>query len=701
MSQPRSKNKADSEVMSAIFDLSYGLLISNDSKIFKTSRESEEFINHRLDQLFSIIKEKKKQQDQTDFINLKTNSGHTAIYYAVKMGHFAAFERLIRNGADLEIKYDGLTLRDIVKQELIKNPGDSNYKQIDNVLSGKKEINNKKYTIEHKEHNEKLLKEFEEQIQFHEKRSQTWIKRPLQQQGYKKSGGFCLGVAQMAAQAFLLTERDKDNNLIQLDHFAERVTYLSKSETIFQDIEISQQKRILLVNWAKMLLNKVKPEVFKLSAKEQQMEIEKVITDPNYRLELARTHIYKENPGVSLPIYVEADEITNMIGLSSMSRDKNLYTLSDKDKMNLEMESFFNGVEIYQQIYEQPDLTSKKWKSQTILPGMDLVPNLALEKEGGAVVVDYFSSEYNQKELSALFSKIEEISEKAKKDKYQEPIVLVLGTNNHAITIGYDPIKKAWRNIDANRIDRVNNYYSSSDIARVVQDELIKENVKNLEINIMSTAANADNTKEANIKKNIIDPLHNSPEWKNKHGKIGFFTKNKKNMMYAVGGILLGAAFLAGAVLTAGILPLITGSIVAGTIMTGVMLGIGTASALGGFAPMVKSAIDETVKADSKTSKEQKIFKKHLKTSVKAYKKREKQEEIQEQKQSFKPSTSTIAKSMNMEIKQEEKLTPKEIELITTQRKEKTVTTHSVISSPAIEFPNIKEEKESPRSRIR
>src|SRR5580704_4332127 len=62
--------------------------------------------------------------DAKKLINLKTNAGYSAIYYAVTMGNADIFHELVDNGADLTTRYDNdLTLRDIMLRKITKNVG--------------------------------------------------------------------------------------------------------------------------------------------------------------------------------------------------------------------------------------------------------------------------------------------------------------------------------------------------------------------------------------------------------------------------------------------------------------------------------------------------------------------------------------------------------------------------------------------------
>ncbi len=478
--------------------------------------------------------------DAKKLINLKTNAGYSAIYYAVTMGNADIFHELVDNGADLTTRYDNdLTLRDIMLRKITKNVGNDPYHDILAYLF-EKGIG----------YDPESLKKFKDL----KHNAQSWLINPLQQKGYQKSEGFCFGVANMGAQAFLLEERDEQGNLVHLNNFANRVNRLYESRNIFDEIEQSKHKRILLINLAK---------------KDEQIEIEKIC-------------------------------------------DK---YLNDMDKKNLEMEPFFDGVEVYQQLFQHEDMMLEKrdWFS-----AMKLVPNLALEEKGGAVIVDRFSGNYDKLEdLKALFFRIEEI---AKKKQHKSPIVLVLSANEHAITIGYDPVKQTWRNIDANCPGKMKDTNTTDRVAQNVQKQLQTSfNAKdlNLTVNILSTAANAENTR-----KNIITLLHNSKEWKNKH-KHKFFALDKEDIMLIAGILLLGSGLIAASILTGGILP---------AAMTTVMLVSGGIIAAMGFIFGVASV------GRSKLEPESDNIAKHLKTSVEDYKNKQKEKK----KQSPQPSTNKI-----------------------------------------------------------
>lgn len=249
--------------------------------------------------LFLMMDELQNHPNKTNLVNRKTAAGYTAIYYAIKKGNYKLIEQLISLGADLHATYDGFSLRDLVQQEIIKGNDPQLYMAIDQLLE-KHHV--KMNETESKRTRLNQLNGQDKEYTQHEL-TDLFVKNNYQ----KISKGYCNGVAWMGAQAFLLEDRDNENNLVHLENYARRMNYIRENQDkqLARQIDFSEHKRILLVEAAKI---KIKEE--KVPASQQQ----KYIDD-----------------------YVEK-------------------SLDAHEKTNLEISPLLNGIELFQQVYQHNEL---------------------------------------------------------------------------------------------------------------------------------------------------------------------------------------------------------------------------------------------------------------------------------------------------------------------------------------------------------
>ncbi len=404
-------------------------------------------------------------------INAKTKGGYSLIYFAAKTGNIALFNLLKDKGAKLDDTYDGQTLRDIVQQELVKIDVKDKVKPMsdNNPLRLLKEgLMEMDAALEKQQinYNKNALSNYRDMITIEEiKHTQRWIMDPMQKGGYKhKPPGYCFGISHMGAQAILLEDRDDDNELIHFNQFRARVNILRRTPNIHDELERLKHKRILLVEICK-----------------------------------------SKNPTL-----VNSDKDLDVAVQSK---------LNHLEKQILEIEPFLNGIEAFQQIEKYPNFSPYQL-IQNRIGGLELVPNIELEKHGGAVTVDHFFHQGNVKELTQLLQMIEQF---ARENDYNYPIVLTIGANAHCICIAYDPViakrhhgnpAKAWIDVDANYPDDMEKVFNANEIADLTKKQIYASqshlpqytnpnSILELDIAILATAERA-----LDIKQKIITPLH-------------------------------------------------------------------------------------------------------------------------------------------------------------------------------------------------
>lgn len=426
--------------------------------------------------------------------------------------------------------------------------------------------------------------------------SQAWIIAPIMRVGFeKKSEGYCFGVANMGAQAILLEDRDDQKELVHFDNFVKRVNLLDQERgRLYQYIENAKHKRILLVE-------KAKAEVKEPEAPQEKKKWQR--------------------------------EIDNMVDRQ----------LSDIEKKYLEMEPFLNGVEVYQQIYQHPDLYPHT-RTQHHVAGMELVPNIELEKNGGAVTADYFMFHGEDGKFLQLLRRIKDLADNG---DYNAPIVLQLSENMHSITIAYDPIKNGWINVDANRPKKMKSGHTDEEIAKLVEEQLSLNNyvsMKQIRVAILSTAARADE-----IHRKIIKPLHNSDIYKSNILKLqkekeSFFKRHKKAFL-VVGGILLGAALIVGGVFSGGILPAVVLGVAGVTVAVGSSV-LGATTSIFDYFDQKKSS-KKDVNPD-----ENYLQKQHLEMATKQYEKQQLAMKAQQDNMRIEPANKAKSETQNTTTKQ-------------------------------------------------
>lgn len=252
-------------------------------------------------------------------------------------------------------------------------------------------------------------------------RGQEWIIQQMKNLGYKSNEeGVCFGTAHMAARATIARRFNQfEDRLKKLFELAEKKVDLS------MELKRQQQERIDLISRVKQEeIKKIRDQ--QLAAKSQK-EI-KVFEDLNSEQRKA---------------------ILNKISDKMMEYES-------KQEINLnDVLAFFDGIQVFFAPHDYPDLFPiEERKGLGQASGVTsfsklILPNNLLEQK--IPETDKFSDIYNQQELSDWFASLSRLFQEPPSCDY--PIAFTLLNVNHAITIGYDPLKKdPWTLIDPNQL---------------------------------------------------------------------------------------------------------------------------------------------------------------------------------------------------------------------------------------------------------
>ncbi len=191
------------------------------------------------------------------------------------------------------------------------------------------------------------------------------------------------------------------------------------------------------------------------------------------------------------------------------------YILTEKERNLNRITHLLDGVELYFQASLYPHLfeKGKAPKTQSALLVAPLVMSIEIENQGGLEKSSSFSGVYNEKALIDYFESLRTSIENAQ-PPYEKPVALVLNNVNHAISVGFDPIKKQWIFIDANNIPT--KYFSSvQDIAKSVVGGFNESSNPDEKV-IFTTSAYATHDNNPDFKK-VIDDWKSSAPWKSLH----------------------------------------------------------------------------------------------------------------------------------------------------------------------------------------
>lgn len=251
-------------------------------------------------------------------------------------------------------------------------------------------------------------------------------------------GGVCNGVSHMGMQAILTRDLaffDKRLRLMYtpliLKIISDRKNLLTKVIATIQQTELIDKKKEEEI--IKQFANRAD---LKQKFEANQRSVKKMIELNKIKAEEEQQKLNELNTKTCINAYLQ-QKINGKIA-----------NLPEDDRLLLELETFFNGILLYQDIELFPELDDKtrdRFKLKT-----SLLTSVKLEAEGGIHKVNEacFSGVYSHGDLTQLLKSFQDDID----PEIKQPIAFLLGTINHAITIGYDPQNLCWYLIDANSL---------------------------------------------------------------------------------------------------------------------------------------------------------------------------------------------------------------------------------------------------------
>lgn len=236
--------------------------------------------------------------------------------------------------------------------------------------------------------------------------------------------------------------------------------------------------------------------------------------------------------GIQAMLANDLERFDNRLKLMKRDQENNYQLLTQPERYQNEIIPFIEGIELYFQPADYPDLFEKRKAPlvQNAYQTSAIVNSRKIEAEGGLAQCANFSGVYNKQELIGLFRLLRESVEKSD-PTYTESVPLALTNINHGISVGYDPIKKEWIFIDANKLEK----------RTILDDETMARSIMTAfgatreGMVAFSTQAYSTN-KHKQAFDAIINQWTNNPAWKEMHEPskmmAGFKGKNGGSWLF-------------------------------------------------------------------------------------------------------------------------------------------------------------------------
>lgn len=262
--------------------------------------------------------------------------------------------------------------------------------------------------------------------------NKDWLIELMEEAGYHPDpGGMCFGVANMGMQAILAQDFQTLSN--RYDKLIEIYDNLDGHLQALEMFEAEAQKppQVLAESTKSVLrdMYNLKEELPKLRKKWSD---DLLLTD---KIDFRQLKVkLKEKEETFLYDLFSKHEIKKC----NEELDYLHEILTDPEEDFL---AFFEGVEVHQQPGKHSPLFEKgvPLKQNTMLTAPVALSKKLSESGGIQRVGDRFVGAYNIDELMQYF-----ISLQKELDGIEKPIALILGSGDHAITVGYDPSLKQW-----------------------------------------------------------------------------------------------------------------------------------------------------------------------------------------------------------------------------------------------------------------
>ncbi|QMT61611.1 ankyrin repeat domain-containing protein [Legionella sp. PC997] len=267
--------------------------------------------------------------------------------------------------------------------------------------------------------------------QVRDKENKDWLVELMNESGYHPDpGGMCFGVANMGMQAILAEEFNPLEK-----RFLELINIYNERDDIRRIIDMLEKE---VVNPSQQLQEEAKKSLINtLNLDDKLREMRKIWSLDLLQVEqidfgqLKRELNRKENE------FLYAIFIKQQLEDCKKKLDSLETAFSNPER---EYMAFFEGVEIYQRPGFHGPLFEKgaQLKQDTLLSAPRVLSK-KLEQNGGISRISCFIGGYSPEELFQYF-----LTLKNELNGIKKPIALILGSGDHALTVGYDPALDQW-----------------------------------------------------------------------------------------------------------------------------------------------------------------------------------------------------------------------------------------------------------------
>ncbi|WP_454782281.1 ankyrin repeat domain-containing protein [Legionella sp. WA2022007384] len=267
--------------------------------------------------------------------------------------------------------------------------------------------------------------------QVRDKENKDWLIELMNESGYHPDpGGMCFGVANMGMQAILAEEFNPFER-----RFLELINMYNERDDIHRIIDMLKEE---IVNPSQQLQEDAKKSLIStLNLDDKLREMRKIWSAHLLHVEKIdfgqlKKELNKKENEFLYRVFIEQQLENCKNKLGSLETE-----FADPEN---EYMAFFEGVELYQRPGLHSPLFEKgaPFKQDTLLSAPRVLSK-KLEQSGGISRISCFMGGYNSDELFQYF-----LTLKNELTAIKKPIALILGSGDHALTVGYDPALDQW-----------------------------------------------------------------------------------------------------------------------------------------------------------------------------------------------------------------------------------------------------------------
>lgn len=334
-------------------------------------------------------------------------------------------------------------------------------------------------------------------------RGQNELFRPMRELNYSSDIGFCYGIAEMAMQAILAKELDRfDYRLALINSLQENQAPNYLANITRQRIAIIQQvkqqlSQHVLTNDERQAISHM-PEVVRKITQLQQI-VRDLVQQGQLPITLQEAEFERRREIVLRNVYLQ------------YFIDQALETLPRQQQVSAEIPAFFEGMLLYQNIKKHRALLKKGQKipHQNFSGISPLVLSTKLEEQGGVCRLEKLSGIYTMDELTQYFEGLRQTI-KQTSPPLNDPIVFVLISSQHAITIAYNPTRDDWMAVDANQLP-TQCIENTNDLAHWIMEALLCNNIVAFSTEIYVNQSNKHRYSR------VITAWKNHRDWESMH----------------------------------------------------------------------------------------------------------------------------------------------------------------------------------------